>query len=343
MVSNGRDLSSLPVFTPGFSLNIPARRISLIVIPVLLAAASVAQQQPPAAPEPDAQTNPADSIQTVPEQNAAPIIVPTGTRLALVLTHPVDSKTMHRGDAIYAQITAPIAVGEQVVIPAGSFVQGQVEKLRRDGNRCEFLMQSVSLLFPNGYVASITGPTNIETDEGTAWRNPGNAAKTGAFAAPFVGAGLGAAMGSAAHTTQSSTLGGTTITTGTPKGIAIGSVVGMAAGGIVSVVLLARSRDFYVEVGSPMEMDLPQPLTLAENQVADAVRQAQSQPAAPMPIARRPPPPLPTDHGTCYTPDTPGTPPTIIPGTQPIGNSPGTPDIVIPGTPSIPGSAYPCP
>ena len=344
MANHRRGLSSLPSLSS--SLNVPAKWIFSIAISVLLlVAVCIAQEPPLPAPQPDAQTNPPASQPTVPEENAPPIIVPAGTRLALVLTHPVDSKTVHRGDDIYAQITAPVAVGEQVAIPAGTFVQGQVEKLRRNGNRGEFLMQSLSLLFANGYVASISGPMNIESDEGTAWRNPSNAAKTGAIAAPLAGAGLGAAIGSAVHTTQSSTLGGTTITTATPKGIAIGSVVGMAAGAVVSIVLLARSHDFYVEVGSPMETDLPQPLTLAENQVADAVRQAQSQPPAPMPIARPlpPPPPLPSNHGICYTPDTPGTPPTIIPGTPPVGNSPGVPEIVIPGTPSIPGSAYPCP
>ena len=38
---------------------------------------------------------------------AANVIIPAGTRLALVLTSPVASKTVHRGDLVYAQMTAP--------------------------------------------------------------------------------------------------------------------------------------------------------------------------------------------------------------------------------------------
>jgi len=57
----------------------------------------------------------------------------------------------------------------------------------------------------------------------------------------------------------------------------------------------------------------------------------------------RPLPYPPYDRGICYTPGMPGTPPTVIPGTPPIGDSPGTPATVIPGTPAIPGTPYPCP
>ena len=271
------------------------------------------------------------------------VTVPAGTKIALVLTSPISSKTVHRGDTIYAQITAPVPVGNEVVIPAGTFVQSKVDNLSRNGSRAEMLMQSAAVVFPDGYVANIAEPITVESDEGTAWLNPSDGAKVGAIAAPMAGLGLGALIGNAAHTTRSSSLGGMTITSSTPKGLAIGSIVGLAAGAAVALVLLSHSRQFFVDVGSPMEMTLPQPLTLAENQVAEAIRQVQAQPPTVVPVIPRPqPPPLtPTNTGTCYTPDTPGTPPIVIPGTPPIGNSPGTPDVVIPGTPAISGTPYP--
>jgi hypothetical protein len=271
------------------------------------------------------------------------VTIPAGTHFALVLTNPVSSRTIHRGDVVYAQTTAPVTVGDHVLIPAGTFVQGKLDKLTRDGNRAQMLMNSASVVFPDGYVANIAGPLNVDTDEGTAWRNPSDAAKTGAIIAPMAGAGLGALIGAAAHTTQSSTLGGTTITSSSPKGLMIGSAVGTAAGVAVMLAILLHSHGFFVDVGSPMEMTLPQPLTLSETQLADALRQAQEHPvAAPMPAPRPLPYPV-YDRGICYTPGTPGTPSTIIPGTPPIGDSPGTPATVIPGTPPIPGTPYPCP
>ncbi len=317
---------------------ISAKQTVTVATTIFLALTCLAQDQPQTSPT-ASQTRSQDSAKTQPST----LTIPAGVRFALVLTNPVSSKTTHRGDEIYAQTTAPVIVGDQVLIPAGTFVQGKVDKLTRNGSRAEMLMNSASVVFPDGYVANIAGPLNVESDEGTAWRDPSDGAKAGAIIAPMAGGGLGALIGSAAHTTQSSTLGGTTITSSTPKGLAIGSMVGLGIGGVVSLAILLNSRGFFVDVGSPMEMTLPQPLTLSENQVADAVRQAQEHPAAaPMP-APRPLPYPPFDHGTCYTPGTPGTPPTIIPGTPPIGDSPGTPEIVIPGTPPTPGTPYPCP
>ena len=69
------------------------------------------------------------------------------------------------------------------MIPAGTFVQAQLEKLSRHGSRREFCMKSLALLFPNGYAA------NNESDEGTAWSNPSGRAKARAILAPAVGAG----------------------------------------------------------------------------------------------------------------------------------------------------------
>ena len=68
-------------------------------------------------------------------------------------------------------------------------------------------------------------------------------------AAPLLGLGLGTAIGAAAHTTQTTNFAGTTMTTSTPKGIAIGSAVGLVAGSVVSLVLLARSHHFYMGNG----------------------------------------------------------------------------------------------
>ncbi len=284
---------------------------------------------------------PADSA-GVAQPQAEFITIPASTRLALVLTNPVSTNTMHRGDVVYAQTTAPVIVGDRTVIPAGIFVQGKLEKLSRNGSRAEMQMSSAAVVFPSGYIVDLVGPLNVESDEGTAWRNPSTAARTGAIIAPIAGGGLGALIGSAVHTTQSTTLGGTTLTQSTPKGLAIGSMVGLAVGGAVSFAILLNSRHFFVDVGSPMEMTLTQPLTLSGSRVADAVRQAQEHPVATPTAAPRPLPYPYYDRGICFTPGSPGTPPTVIPGTPPIGDNPGTPATVIPGTPGTPGTPYPC-
>ena len=310
-----------------------AKQIVAVLTALTLTTACLAQDQPqPAATPPSA----ADS-QT---REAATTTIPAGTRFALVLTNPVSSKTMRAGDQIQAQTTAPITAGDQVVIPPGTYVQGKLDKLKRDGTRGEMLLQSASIIFPDGYVANVAGPLSVETTEYTAWLNPGTGTRAGAILAPMAGLGIGTLIGSAAHTTNSVSLGGQTITSSSPKGIAIGGGVGLAIGALVAVMLLTHGHQFFVDVGSPMEMTLPQPLTLASAQVSDALRDAREHPVV-VPVAA--PRAVPAyDRGTCYTPGTPGTPDVVVPGPPGADGIPGPPT-TIPGTPPTPGVPYPCP
>jgi hypothetical protein len=297
IASSGGFISFFPSIT---------RQLQTISLTFLFAVGMCVAQPSPQSTEPAADSG--TQASTNPEAQQTTITIPAGTHLAPALTHPVDSRTTHRGDEIFAQTTSPLIVANQVAIPAGTFVQGKVDKMTRRGTRGELLMQSVSVVFPNGYVATIQGPINMQSDEGTAWSNPSSAEKAGIFAAPFAGLGIGAAQ----HTTQSSTLGGATLTTSTPKGLAIGSLVGLAAGGAVSLVLLARSHHFYVQEGSPLELSLPQPMTLAQEQTTSTEAGIPSTPSS----SKALPPPMPAsaEHGTCYIPGRPGTPPTYIPG-----------------------------
>jgi hypothetical protein len=315
-----------------------AKQVFAVAAMLLVAYTCRAQDQPQTPVPPDTGTK---SPAAVPA--AESVTIPAGTRFSLVLTTGVSSKTMHRGDEIYAQTIAPVAVGDRVVIPPGTFLQGKLDKLARNGTRAEMKLQSVSVLFPDGFVANARGPMNVESDEGTAWRVPGGGNVAGAIAAPLAGLGLGTLIGHEAGG-KGTNINGMNYNPGGLKSTAIGAMVGLAAGGAVSFIFLAHSRQFVVDVGSPMEMTLPQPMTLAEGKVGAAVRDAQAHPVTPMPVAKRPPPALesPANTGTCYTPETPGTPPTLIPGTPPIGDSPRNPDVVIPGTPAIPGTPYPC-
>jgi hypothetical protein len=283
-----------------------------------------------------------------------------------VLTHSILSRSVHRGDMIYAQTTSPVTSGNDVVIPAGTFVQGKVDKLQRKGDRGELYLQSMSIIFPDGYVAPIAGPITLESDEGYALRDPGKNRVITAIALPAAGLGLGALIGHAATSSQGTTItdtlppfcgiptpgctnGSTTSLTIPPdrlKGIAIGSTVGLAAGGIASLVILTRAHNFFLDAGTPVDMAVAQPMSLEQDEVDNANRQSDAQPASDQqPIAPRPRPlPPPDDNlGICWTPGTPGTPDTDIPGTPAIGDSPGTPAIHIPGIPATPPVAHPCP
>jgi hypothetical protein len=351
-----RSVSSFPFFLT--TIKNRTKHAAALVVVLLATLTVVAQDQPQTGEQPGAQP-----MQTQADAQSATVTLPAGTRLPLVLTHPIQSRYIHRGDDIYAQTTAPVTSGNQVVIPPGTFVQGTVDSLGRNGSRGELRLQSMSITFPDGYVVPISGPITLESNEGYALKDPGQKRFGGAIIMPLAGVGLGALIGHSVGSSQSimtTTLppgcvgpppgclsSSMTVAGSKFKDTGIGAGIGGAIGMFASIAVLVSSHHFYIDVGAPIEMTLQQPVSLPQNEVTAAVRESAEhpvpeQPIAPRPVYPAPPPDSPIDHGTCYTPGTPGTPPTVIPGVPGPDGIPGPPTI-IPGTPPTPGMPYPCP
>jgi hypothetical protein len=335
-----------------------AKRSGICLAAAILFSSWACLARDPASPaNPESQPN-----QTQAESKFGTVTIPAGTRLPLVLTHPIQSRVLHRGDDIYAQVTAPISSGNEVVIPPGTFVQGTIDKLERKSGRGELHLQSMSITFPDGYVAPISGPVTLETNEGYAINDPGQRRMASALIVPAAGVGLGALIGHSVGTGSSTTttpfppgcVGGPPFCTTTTspvmgtkgKDTVIGAGIGGAVGAVASVALLFGSRHFFIDVGAPVEITLQHPLTLQQDEVAKAISQSEEPRVAEQPAAPRPVPPVPpntpTNDGTCWTPGTPGTPPQMIPGPPNPDGSPGPPTI-IPGTPGTPPTPHPCP
>jgi hypothetical protein len=111
---SGRNFLSLIL-----DLSVETKRMRLVAI---AAAASLFTLPCPAQEEPPAgQTLNSQSTQKQAEVKST-VTIPAGTRIALVLTQPIQSRYIHRGDDIFAQVLSPVDAGNQVVIPAGTFV-----------------------------------------------------------------------------------------------------------------------------------------------------------------------------------------------------------------------------
>jgi hypothetical protein len=337
-------------------INFANPRLAVAVACIAASVACLAQDQSQRA-KTDSQPD-----QTQAEIKPSTVTIPAGTQLPLVLTHPIQSRVLHRGNDIYAQVTAPVNSGNEVVIPPGTFVQGTIDKLEHKGGRGELHLQSMSITFPDGYVAPISGPVTLETNEGYAIKDPGQRRMTSAFIFPAAGAGLGALIGHSAGTASSTVtsnfppgcVGGPPFCTPTSTPVfgtkardaIIGAGIGGVAGGFASMALLFGSHHFFIDVGAPVEITLQHPVTLQQDEVIRAVKQSEEHPIAEQPTAPRPLPPVPpnppANNGTCWTPGTPGTPPQTVPGPPNPDGTPGPPTI-IPGTPGTPPTPYPCP
>src|SRR5439155_4309892 len=135
--------------------------------------------------------------------------------------------------------------------------------------RAELQLQSMSISFPDGCVAPVGGPVTLEIDEGYALKDPGRGRMVGAMALPAAGGGLGALIGHAAGG-NGTNINGINFNPDGLKSTAIGGMVGLAAGGIASRLMNTSSHDFYLDVGSPVEMVLQKPLSLDQGPVGDA-------------------------------------------------------------------------
>jgi len=197
------------------------------------------------------------------------MVIPVGTRIPLVLTHPLNSNSVKTGDAVFAQIATPVVVDDQVAVPAGTFVRGKVESLTRRGTRAEVVVRSASLVMGSSLV-DMGGPVRIESEEWTAWNNPSGKSKAAIVLIPMVAMPLGALIGHAADGKTTTYVGGTPFTTQSHKGLVIGTTVGFGVGLGTAFGLMAHSHGFYLEEGTPLEITLSNPVSLTRAQITEA-------------------------------------------------------------------------
>jgi type IV secretion system protein VirB10 len=193
--------------------------------------------------------------------------VPAGTKVLLQLRSSVNTKSAKPGDGVYLASAFPVVVGNRVMIPAGVYVQGMVDRVERAGHvkgRAQLDMHFTSIIFPNGSVVEIPGIVDsvpgakkqtVKNDgegtieqEGDKTRNLGKVAE--------VSIPTGATVGS---------IGG--LGSGHPLAGGVAGVgAGLAAAGLVS--LFTRGADVNIESGTQVEMVLQRPLILEDENLA---------------------------------------------------------------------------
>ena len=92
------------------------------------------------------------------------ITVPQGSLVALKLINPIRSKTTHPGDPVRAMVAFPLAIETRVAIPAGTYVEGVIDKVSKHpsgGGAATVQLRFSRLLFANGYSGPFVA-TNTE-------------------------------------------------------------------------------------------------------------------------------------------------------------------------------------
>ena len=222
-------------------------------------AAPAPQDKPASAAKDPAPADTRAEANPVVKPRAAKVTVPAGTRLPLVLHNAVTSRSNKPGDPIYLETLFPVLVDSKVVIPAGTYVSGEITEAKRPGRvkgRGELMVRLNTLIFPNGYSASFNAiPTGAGTGDNDSVEKEGkikgDTNKSGDAGTIIKSTGAGAGIGAIAA--QSA------------KGAGIGAGIGAAVG--LATVLLTRGPELELPRGTTLDIMLDRPLYLDADRV----------------------------------------------------------------------------
>ncbi len=241
--------------------------LAALLFSLALASAAAAQQPatpqnpptplaPRADPTPPATPNASPAVE---KPRAAKVLVPAGTKLPLVLHNSITTRNAKPGDSIYLETLFPIVQDNRIVIPAGSYVQGEILEAKRPGHvkgRGELRVRLNSMILPNGYTVNFNAvPTNAGTggnesveDEG---KIKGDSDKAGDVGTVVKTTGIGAGIGGIAGRSA--------------KGAGIGAGAGAAVG--LATVLFTRGPELELPRGTTLDIVLDRNLYLDADKV----------------------------------------------------------------------------
>jgi hypothetical protein len=189
------------------------------------------------------------------------VIVPAGTRIALALRNAVDTKHSKEGDRVYLETIYPVAAGGQIVIPAGSFVNGTVTISKPAGKakgKGELFIRFDSLTLPNGAtrdfrsrLGSAEG-TTVDREEGkvSGERDTGHDVRRVATTT-----GMGASIGGLAGAASGHAI----------QGVGVGAAIGAAAG--LASILLKGGPEATLRRGTTLEMILDRDISFTDSEL----------------------------------------------------------------------------
>ena len=208
---------------------------------------------PPPAAEAPATAAPASAVSAAAKPGST-VEVPIGTNLPLVLHNGISTHSAKVGDPVYFETLFPIMIAGRVVIPAGSYVSGEVTETKRAGRvkgRAELMIKLNTLILTNGYMVNLNAvPRSAGTGGGEKVDNEGKVVGDSNKAGD---------VGTIAKTTAAGAgIGG--LATQGAKGVGIGAGVGAAAG--LMAVLLTRGPDAELPRGTTVDVTLNRAILL---------------------------------------------------------------------------------
>lgn len=158
-----------------------------------------------------------------------------------------------------------------MAIPAGTWVQGMVDSVKRAGRikgTAELQFHLTTLIYANGYTVDMAAAIDkVPGSEATHMREPGTVQHDSEKGKDLERIGDGASKGG-----QIGSIAGAA-TTGSIRGLGVGGLTGIAAGTLIA--LLARGGDVMFTTGTSVEISLSHAIAIEPERV---LRAANGQP-----------------------------------------------------------------
>lgn len=249
--------AALPILALG--LAVPAwSQDSGPMPPVRNSSSPAATPAPAPAPSPVASSAPVPPAPAPVSSKPAMIEVPGGTNIPLLLHNAISTRSARPGDPVYFETLFPVMADGHAVIPAGSYMSGEVTEAKRAGRvkgRAELAIKLTTIILPNSYMVNLnaspssagTGGAETVNNEGQVVGDSDKASDAGTvIRTTAAGAGIGGIAGGA-------------------RGAGIGAGIGAAAG--LGAVLLSRGPDAELPRGSTVEVVIDRPIYLEADKV----------------------------------------------------------------------------
>lgn len=195
-------------------------------------------------------------------------VVPSGTKVPIIMDTAIDTDTSQEGDEFAARTSEDLEIDGQTVVPAGSIIKGRIAALNAPRNLSR--SGSVALKFD-----TVTTPdnrqiplvANLVAHGGVVHARRGMkdiAIDTGTFALPtLLGVGIGVLAGSAHNNNNNTkTTNGTSSShkVNSATGAMIGAGVGAAVG--IAILCIKKGKKVDVRPGDELKIELAEDLRM---------------------------------------------------------------------------------
>src|SRR5579875_1203673 len=194
-------------------------------------------------------------------------VVPSGTKIPIIMDTAVDSDTSQEGDEFSARTAEDLTIDGGIVVPAGSVIKGRIAQInapRRLERNGSVALKFDTVTTPDNRQIPIVA--NIVARGGVVHARRGMkdvAIDTGMVALPtaaglgigLLAGGIGKSSSSSSSSTSSSSKG-----IGRPAGAVIGAGVGLAVG--VIILLAKKGKRVDIRPGDELKIELAEDLRM---------------------------------------------------------------------------------